>query len=399
MHPQGSRRGAPRFVVVAPQLPSPARNGDALRALHLVHALADVGPTAVFGLSRGGPPPREDLLDWTATSDANLTQARGDGTAWEWMRGTGSPFNARFSAIAVGELRTKVRELHADVVVVMRTEQARYVHSVRDLGVHVVLDADFVMSEGMREMAAVDGHRGRSALWRAAAARVAVLEDEVFGAVDQVWVSNSGESQRLSRRTTTDCAVVPSGVDVDTYPKARRSDANALVFPGRFDYWPNADAVRTLVDEVLPRLPDATLTCVGMSPPPWLREVPDPRVVVTGAVDDVRPYLAAAAAMPVPLKAAMGTRLKVIEAWAAGVPVVATGLGVAGLDAVDGEHFLRAESPEELCAGLDRLSREPRLAARLTDAASELARRRFSRAAVRQAVRGAVERLPASSAS
>ena len=73
-------------------------------------------------------------------------------------------------------------------------------------------------------------------------------------------------------------------------------------------------------------------------------------MTVTGTVPDVRPYFAAASVMPVPLSAGGGTRLKVLEAFASGVPVVSTAKGVEGLGLVAEQHYLQAEDPDEFVA-------------------------------------------------
>jgi glycosyltransferase involved in cell wall biosynthesis len=196
---------------------------------------------------------------------------------------------------------------------------------------------------------------------------VADEELAVLQAVDQVWVSNEPERARVDAAARV--AVVPNVVDVDSYPRVERRDPGALVYPARFDFWPNEEAARLLLDEVLPKVPDATLTLVGTSPPEWLRERANDRVRVTGPVTDIRPYLAAAAVMPVPLMAGAGTRLKVLEAFAVGVPVVSTAKGVEGLALRPGEHYVRAETAPEFVAALEQLRAEPDHADRMvTDA-------------------------------
>ena len=94
---------------------------------------------------------------------------------------------------------------------------------------------------------------------------------------------------------------------------------------------------------------------------------------MTGRVDDVAPWLARSFATAMPLRAGSGTRLKVLEAAAARVPIVCTRLASEGLPLVDGRHLLHAETPEAFVAALVRLREEPALAARLTEAASHVA--------------------------
>jgi glycosyltransferase involved in cell wall biosynthesis len=104
-----------------------------------------------------------------------------------------------------------------------------------------------------------------------------------------------------------------------------------------------------------------------------VRELAAADVEVTGRVDDVAPWLQRSFATAMPLRAGSGTRLKVLEAAVARVPIVATRLASEGLPFRDGAHLLQAETPDEFVDALLRLRREPGLSARLTDAAWQVA--------------------------
>jgi polysaccharide biosynthesis protein PslH len=137
--------------------------------------------------------------------------------------------------------------------------------------------------------------------------------------------------------------VVPSGIDLERYPFAEptHDEPSNLLFLGKLDYRPNAEALRWLVAQVLPRLPGVRLFAVGADPPRWLVTAGqhDDRIAVTGAVADERPYLRRAALLLLPLEVAAGSRLKALVAMASGVPVVSTPLGMEGLEAAPGEHY------------------------------------------------------------
>ncbi|HEX7024151.1 MAG TPA: glycosyltransferase, partial [Gemmatimonadales bacterium] len=182
-----------------------------------------------------------------------------------------------------------------------------------------------------------------------------------------------------------DAVAVPTGVDTDYFrpgdPGARTP--GSLVFVGSMDWAPNEDAVRFFVAEVLPairaRVPGATLTVVGRDPGPGIRALADGTagVTVTGTVPDVRPYLASAAAMVVPLRVGGGTRLKIFEAMAAGTPVISTTIGAEGLPLTPGDHLLIGDSSDQLARAAIRLLQDPEAAARMAAAAAALVRSRF----------------------
>jgi polysaccharide biosynthesis protein PslH len=124
-----------------------------------------------------------------------------------------------------------------------------------------------------------------------------------------------------------------------------------LLFVGNFMHPPNVDAALRLVREIMPRLAEshanAPLYVVGDGVPDEVRRAAGPNVVLPGLVDDVTPYLARASVVVAPLRTGGGLRVKVMEALAAGKALVASRLAVEGLDVVDGEHVLLAETDQE----------------------------------------------------
>jgi sugar transferase (PEP-CTERM/EpsH1 system associated) len=149
-----------------------------------------------------------------------------------------------------------------------------------------------------------------------------------------------------------DLAYFAAGADfVNPYP----SDVPVLVFTGAMDYWANADAVRWFAMEIFPairaRIPAAEFWIVGTRPLPVVRELARlPQVRVTGAVDDIRPYLAHSRLAVAPLRIARGVQNKVLEAMAMGRPVVGTPAAFEGLELEDRYRALTAEAPADFAA-------------------------------------------------
>ena len=166
-------------------------------------------------------------------------------------------------------------------------------------------------------------------------------------------------------------SVVENGVDVAHYQQtdlASRGSPRRLediLFLGNLEWRPNLDAVRLLLDEVFPRViakvPAARLIIVGRRPPRWLvrRCCRARNVELHPDVADVRPLLRQCGMMAVPLRFASGSRLKILEALATGMPVVSTGVGAEGLRLRPGEHFARADTIEEMAEVVVALIRDP----------------------------------------
>jgi glycosyltransferase involved in cell wall biosynthesis len=145
---------------------------------------------------------------------------------------------------------------------------------------------------------------------------------------------------------------VPTGVDAHYFqPLPVQPRRGNLVFVGSMDWQPNEDGIFWFVKDVYPQVkrawPGASLTIVGRNPSSRLRALaaPDSSVEITGTVDDVRPYLAAAEVVVVPLLVGSGTRIKIFEAMAMSRPVVSTTIGAEGLPVNPGKEILLADAP------------------------------------------------------
>jgi polysaccharide biosynthesis protein PslH len=179
--------------------------------------------------------------------------------------------------------------------------------------------------------------------------------------------------------------VVPNGVDTDYYRRERANGAPRanLLFTGTMDFRPNVDAVRWFASDILPRLSfqrrDVKLYVVGRAPSrPVLRLAGKSRdVVVTGAVEDVRPYFRQSSVFVVPMRMGGGVRLKLLEALAMGLPVVSTAMGAEGTGLVGGRDVLLADNPERFAREVLRLLEDPQLRDRLAVEGRRVAEERF----------------------
>ena len=177
---------------------------------------------------------------------------------------------------------------------------------------------------------------------------------------------------------------VRPGVDCGELSPANRAPGSRnLVFVGSMSYPPNVDAAEFFVRDVLPLIaasvPEVTLTIVGARPAASVQRLAEnPRVRVTGLVDDVRPFYAEAAATIVPLRVGGGVRMKILEAMALGSPVVSTSIGAEGLGLEPGRDLLIADTPAELAAAAVRLLRDPPFGSALAEHARQTVVQRFS---------------------
>jgi polysaccharide biosynthesis protein PslH len=160
---------------------------------------------------------------------------------------------------------------------------------------------------------------------------------------------------------------IAPGVRITVYPNAipmvpqpRQGDENVVVFSGNLEYHPNISAVRFFRTEVWPSLrgdwPDLIWRLVGKNPTAVARYTAgDSRIEVSGPVEDAVATLARCRVAVVPILTGSGTRFKILEAWAAGLPVVSTTVGAEGLPVQDGRNLLLADSGINFTKAVTRL--------------------------------------------
>ena len=148
-------------------------------------------------------------------------------------------------------------------------------------------------------------------------------------------------------------SLIENGVDTDLYrPLAEVPEDYNILFVGTMGYLPNVDAVLYFYHEImsliLHEISDAKLIVVGHHPPSEIRKLEgQDNVVIKGGVEDVIPYYLGAKISIVPLRAGGGTRLKILESMALGRPVVSTSLGCEGLNVIDNENIMIADTPAQ----------------------------------------------------
>lgn len=250
----------------------------------------------------------------------------------------------------------------------------------------LVIDSHEIAYELARQFARAGGSASRrlyfSTNWR----KLQREELQAYREADGVYLCSAVDQQRLldqvpSARST----VIPNAADVDYYksrPGDPPSDGRTVLFFGLLSTVPNVDGVMHFVQDIWPRIasahPEARCKIVGGRPPSAIQALAGPRIEITGFVPDLRPHLASAAAVVVPLRLGGGTRLKIVEGMAMSKAIVSTTLGAEGIDAVAGRDILIEDDPAAFADAVIRLIAQPELAARIGERARQLAVDRYS---------------------
>ena len=382
----GAALGRRRVLFVMPYLPSPPRFGGQRRLHGLVSGLAATHDVSVLSLVD----PSEDQSE-----SLRATQA--------YCRDVVTMPNRRYAA---GRAKKRILQLGSllssrsyewlvhrndglDSALNLMLERERYAvvhfefphmasYRIRNATARAPRPA-FLLDEHNIEydLARQVGVLGASALRRAYSAinsrKMHAEERRVWARFDGCTLTSArDQGMLLADAPETRTAVVPNGVDLDFFRAGATPEARApttLLFFGAIDYYPNTDAMLFFTRDILPllrsRVPRVLLSIVGRRPPESITALRSTEVEVTGAVEDVRPYLDRAAVVIVPLRVGGGTRLKILEALAMGKAVVSTSLGAEGLHVVPGRDLLIADDAETFAAQIRRLLDDPELADRI----------------------------------
>jgi glycosyltransferase involved in cell wall biosynthesis len=373
-------------LVLAGESPLPPYSGIRQRVLHLARAVSGSRPVLV-GVIGPAPPTNGQPF---ALRGAGALRPKPASLATALRR----PYAAaRHSAPELGALAAEGRWSS------VQSETPWLLPAAVRAGRPVVLDAIDVETDIMRSFAEHEERPLHRLRWSWEAAKTERWELAAARRVDAVCVTGDHEAAAFERMGAREIVVVPNGVDVDAVPFAPPAPGARFIYVGHFGYRPNQLAARELVVEVLPALqrlvPGAELALVGRDAGPELRRLAGPAVDVVGEVPEMLPHLRRARATIVALRSGAGTKLKVLEAMAAGVPVVSTRFGVEGIAVRDGEHVLLAETPAELAEAAARLASDDALGLALAERARRLVERSFDWSVVARPLVGLHERLGA----
>ncbi len=373
------------ILFLSPRPPDPPNKGDKIRSHHIARRLA--GRHRVhLGFLLDDP---EDVTDAEAASSwAASARWRHRPKLARALAGAASALRGR--PITTGFFRSPdlARDIHElfhrekiDVAIAYCSSMAPYLE--RSSGARV-LDLVDVDSEKWKQYAE-RSRFPRRAVYAFEHLLLRRYESRIVPAFDRVTVISSPERDALARfADVSNVQVVANGVDAAAWKRTGpASSGTDLVFVGALDYFANVDGVEHFAHAVFPRVrrrvPSARFKVVGRRPTPAVQALGKlDGVDVVGEVDDARPNVWGAAVAVAPLRIAQGLQNKVLEAMAAGTPVVATPAAVRGIEGTAGEHYLVGRGDEELAAAAADLLENRAQSAAIAARARTLVETRYS---------------------
>ncbi|HKO21892.1 MAG TPA: glycosyltransferase family 4 protein [Candidatus Eisenbacteria bacterium] len=377
-----------RVVFLTSRLPFPPEGGDRFRVFHQIRTASEAGHEVhlvTFACGRPDPmsiAPLERLL--ASITVVPLPPLLSAFRAAKAIAGC-APFQAAYyrSRRMEEQVRLMLRRVQPDVVVTHLFRMAPYaLANGHTCDARWILDLTDVISAGIAR--SLPFRKGLDRwLYREERRRIQRYESEISPRFDECWVISHAERNELMRiAPSADVRVVPNGLVPNSCLDGNAPDPARLLFLGFHQVFHNRDAVRFLVQDILPRVresvPEATLDVVGAGGEalgPWAR---GPGVHVLGHVPRLEPYFARATVFVAPHRFAAGVQNKVVHALANGVPVVATSIVRQGLEPIPKGLILTGESAHEIAARVVDVIRNPARAAFMAERGREWARATFN---------------------
>ena len=382
----------PRALFLSAEAPYPPVGGGALRSASLLEYLGrSYAVDAIVFRQAGDPDPgqaiptgrveRMDVIELPYHSKQPIERAIRN--AWRIVRNR-PPLVDRFSGFADHISKLLTGE-HYEIAVIEHFWCAPYVAQVRPHAASVILDLHNIESVWHSRLAASENGARAWALGRFATASGA-LERRLLPEFDLILATSESDAA-LARQLVPGTNVCVYRNALPETPQPRRLEQQAIVFSGNLEYSPNISAVRYFRENIWPlleaRWPELKWRIVGKNPGAIRHLVAGhPRIELTGYIKDAVTVVAECQVAVVPVLAGSGTRVKILEAWAAGTAVVSTTIGAEGLDCSDEAQLVIADEPQPFADAVTRLLASPQDRVRIGSAGRRLFEERYTWPAV-----------------
>lgn len=375
-----------KILFVTPYNPANPTFGAALRTFHVLNQLCKFHDVTVVGFS--APDGEDQLVEQIPSLKGKVHFFYHHKSAlkekWNQLVALFTPYSRGRRAMFHSKLQMLIDEI-------LKTQEFDFIQcEFPDMAYHKfnsnalkVLDAHNVEYDNLRRMAKVKYRPLRRLYYRIESSKM--KRDELAMAKQQDAIFTTSERDKLLFEKDTPNVpkfVIPNGVDLNYFlPSDIEPEKHVLVFVGMMTYVPNYDGVLYFLDEIFPRilsvLPNAKIYIVGKNPPASITRRANKNIIITGFVDDVRPYIHKASVYVVPLRMGGGTRLKIVEALSMKKPIVTTSIGCEGIDVENRKSVLIADEPQQFANAVIELCRDRELANQLTENGYELVHQKY----------------------
>lgn len=370
-----------KILFVTPYNPANPTFGGALRIFHILKQLSKKYDVTVTGFADPGGetllaqqiPVLKSKIHFVKNPYSNFTDR------WNQILSLFGSHCRWYRAIRLSPLQEVIDRI-------LEGEEFDFIHcEFPDMAFHKfncnaikIMDAHNVEYDNLRRMAKVKNNPLRRLYFRHESEKLKRDEIDICKQQDAIFTTSERDKELFQKDVPgVPKFVIPNGVDL-AYMKSSgvEPEKHSIVFVGVMTYVPNYDGILSFLDDIFPRIvsqiPDAKIYIVGNNPPASIISRANNHIIVTGFVDDVRPFIEKSSVYVVPLRMGGGTRLKILEAMALKKPIVTTSIGCEGIDVEHRETVLIADQPQAFADSVIELMRDRELANRLIQNGYEL---------------------------
>jgi glycosyltransferase involved in cell wall biosynthesis len=378
-----------KILMIAPYAPYPPNSGARIRQWEQIRYLGERHQLtlACFAFSNEEFAYRQILEKYCRETvmvrhpfTATLTEIRvSDKSPWPVMT---------FSIQEMRETLVKLSQRNFDIVIIDFIFMAQY-HDV--FSCRTVLQEHNIESQLFRQYAnlpdvsekTVMGVRRDRTFWKATWMFMTAYENRLWRHFPLRFTVSTKDKEELDSRCPSGrTVVIENGVNTREKTLLPIRNSGKILFMGTMNYYPNIDAVIYLTEAIMPfiwgRDQTVTLCIAGMNPPKEIRDLAsDPRIEIVGTPDDMREIAGQCCLTVVPLRLGGGTRIKILDAFAMGLPVISTSLGCEGLEVVDGKHIIIRDDPQAFAESVLQVISDPLRAESLRMSGRKLVENRY----------------------
>jgi glycosyltransferase involved in cell wall biosynthesis len=353
----------PELLYLTPVVPALAGNGLAMRAGMVLEALSSRYSVSLIVVELY-PSPNRDVSRYFGRICRRCIVVRSRAPKRWGLKRRPQPLS---------EVVRECKQFPFEVIHVFRVAMLRFsepfLQAFPNARRHIDLDdIESTTHNRIAELAGSNGDHEFASQQREVADRSRLIEQQVCSLFDRIYVCSQSDRERfLELHSTTGVRILPNAVRMSELLRRPRGDVLSLLFPGTLGYYPNEDAALYLCGQIVPSLRKRAtvpfeVRIVGSGATSRLHQAAAAAGAdLPGFVQAIRSSYERATVVIVPLRAAGGTRIKILEAWSYGRPVVASSIGIEGLAAVHGKHALIADDPDSFADSCLRLTKDPEL--------------------------------------
>lgn len=359
-----------KILFLTYDLPYPLNSGGKIRAYYLIKNLAKSHEITLFSYYRGEDQ-RKYLPEIAKFCPKIFLFKRRP--AWSWQNLLYSlnpklPFPAAtyYSSELAKTLRKELTSSHYDLVHFESFYPSLYLQLVKKLGIKTVMGNENVEYQVYRRYAQQKPPVLRQLL-ELEVFRMKFFEEKLWRLADVNISPSVADSQAIEKITKKTCPVIPNGVDLVTFglPSDKKPGQN-LIFIGTLTYQANNDAIKFFLSEIYPlvkkQVPEVKFILVSWYKPTWLKKYLQDTSLkfIQDKETTAARFYQQADILVAPIRVAGGTRIKILEAMAAGLPVVTTAMGIEGIEAEDKKEIVVADKPKDFADQVVKLLNNPR---------------------------------------